>query len=481
MTPLDPGAQHEPAGPGGTPDGALAALPGVVVVPVPVDATARAVLVARVEALVGLEHPHLVAVRDAAAVRPGALDVRYARGDAADLPTVLAARGRLTAAESAGVLVAVAQALAALHSAGIAHGPLAAGDVVVRPDGVAALRPRAALPPEGWSPADDVRALAAAVGDRAGAADDAEALRAALRAARHEDPHLRPEAGTLAARVHEACPPAPLRLPDPATLVAAALTEARAAARGPAPAPARRRPRRAATRRAATRRAATRRAPRAGARPSRAGSRRLRLPVALGGAALVAGVLTGALLELRPGPVGEGGPSAGPAGPTVSSAPHSADAGRGGDPARAVAADPTRDEARPADAAAALTQRRLDLLAGAVGDVGAVAAPGSDAYVADAALRDRLAAEGPRPVRPRATVHRAEVVAPGPGAHATADAADDGGGTGADAAVRVEYEVEAHQQRGADGDVTQVPASERRTATLVLRWTAAGWRVAAVS
>jgi hypothetical protein len=455
MTHLDPAT---PPGPGGTP-GTLAAAPGVVVVPVPVDATARAGLAARIEALVGLEHPHLVAVRDATAVRPGALDVRYARGDAADLPTVLAVRGRLTAAESAGMLVAVAQALAALHSAGLAHGPLAAGDVAVRPDGAAALRPRAAPPPEGWSPADDVRALAVAVGDLLGAetADDAGALHAALRPARHEDPRLRPEAGTLAATVHEACPPAPLRLPDPATLVAAALTEARAAARRPAPV--RRRPRQAAGR--------TRAGRRAGARPPGDRRRRPRLPVALGGAALAAGVLTGALLELRPGQVGEA--ERVPAGEAPAVTAHEPGHADGADRARAVAADPTRDEARPAAAAAALTQRRLDLLAGAVADVGAVAAPGSDAYAADAALRDRLAAEGPRPVRPRATVHRSEVV---DGVRGTA---------GGSAAVRVEYVVEAHEQRGPGEEVTRVPASEHRTATLVLRWTAAGWRVAAVS
>jgi len=486
VTHLDPA----PSGPGGPP-----AAPGVVVVPVPVDAAARAALAARVEALVGLEHPHLVAVRDAAATRPGALDVRYARGDAADLPTVLAARGRLTAPEAAGVLVPVAQALAALHSAGLEHGPLVAADVAVRPDGAAALRPRAGSPPEGWTAADDVRALAGLVGELLGpagpgrgpgsgpgAGDDAGALRATLRHALDADPRLRPEAGTLAARVHEACPPAPLRLPDPATLVAAALTGARTAARGPAPAPARRRPRRpGADGRAGGgsrpgARTGARRARRAGGpRPSGPGRRTARggrrLPVLLGGAALAAGVLTGAVLELRPGSPAAEGTAAAPLAASPTGSPSTTPSttptgGRGG----GAASDPTRDAARPEAAAAALTQRRLDLLAGAVADVGAVDAPGSAAYAADAALRDRLASEGPLPVRPRATVHDTAVV----------DVDGAGGADGADAAVRVGYVVEAHRQRGAGGEVVQVPASQPRTAILALRWTAAGWRVVAV-
>ena len=128
--------------------------------------------------------------------------------------------------------------------------------------------------------------------------------------------------------------------------------------------------------------------------------------------------------------------------------------------------DPILDPARPADAAAALTERRLDLLAAEDPDIAAVDLPGSPAYDADLALLAQFRDAGVRPVEPRATV-TAVVETPGPDPERTT--------------VRVEYVVEAHDQVAADGTRTEVPASGPHTATLDLEWTDDGWRVTAVA
>ncbi|QAY62937.1 hypothetical protein ET495_06430 [Xylanimonas allomyrinae] len=125
---------------------------GTVVVPVPADAAAREVLTARVAALTDVRHAHLVPVVEARATRPGTLDVVLASGEAADVPAVLAVRGRLAPAEAAAVGVNVAQAMAALHAAGLTHGPLEPRDVVLRPGGAPALRPRPGPRPRSGRP-----------------------------------------------------------------------------------------------------------------------------------------------------------------------------------------------------------------------------------------------------------------------------------------------------------------------------------------
>lgn len=462
--------------------------------PVPTDAAARDALTARVAALADVRHPHLVAVLEARTVRPGALDVVHARGEVADLPAVLAVRGRLAPAEAAALGVHAAQALAAMHAAGLVHGPVEPADIVLRAGGAPALRPRAVLPPEEWTPAEDVRALARLVEGLLGSrpvvpgavgaldgdpvADPEGALRAALAPALAADPRRRPEAGTLAALLDGACEPADIRLPDPATLAGAALAGARRAAApeagglaalGGVP------------RRFRDVRAVGRQGSRIGLRgsgtaPGREGlgrrgawwgPRSVRLPrwgalrpaLVVVGVGLAVGLMTGAALELR-GPE----PAAVPLGaqevvsPPASTAPAPAFAEQ-------TAADPTRDRDRPEAAAATLTQRRLDLLAGAVTDVGVVDLVGSPAHAADTALLAQLAGSGMRLDGPRAAVSGAVVAA-----------AD-----GTTARVRLEYVVEAHAQVTADGTRTLVPASRRHSATLALRWTAGGWRVESVA
>ncbi|WP_148220723.1 hypothetical protein [Xylanimonas cellulosilytica] len=502
--------------------------PGVVVVPVPADAAARAALTARVTTLTGVRHPHLAAVVEVRTDDDGALGVVHQRGEAADLPAVLAVRGRLAPGEAAAVGVHVAQALAALHAAGLAHGPLEAPDVVLRPGGSPALRPRATVPPEEWTPAEDVRAAARLVDNLLGSrplagapagpldgdplADPDGALRGALAAALGADARRRPEAGTLAALIDAACEPTSVRLPDPATLAGAALAGLRrgqeAAAAGD---PSTRRFR--ATRTAGAR---ARRDGSTGARPRTGrvqpttrrvrgwrglGMRRaaLRPALVVAGIGVTVGAMTGAALEFRDDLPWAGGgasvaasdggetvavsaapsasaapstsaaPSASAA-PSTSAAPSASAAPMGGGEDRADAdepgrADATLDRGRPEAAAVELTQRRLDVLAGESDDLASVDVAGSPAHEADTALLAELRTSGTRPEQPRASVTGTTVVS-----------VDD------DAArVRIEYVVEAHEQVADDGTRTAVPASGRQTVTLELRWTDAGWRVATVA
>ncbi|GAB2474325.1 hypothetical protein GCM10007967_32150 [Xylanimonas ulmi] len=486
--------------------------------PVPADAAARAALTARVTALTGVRHAHLVAVLGAGTTRPGVLDVVYARGEAADLPTVLAVRGRLTPAEAAAVGVNLAQALAALHAAGLSHGPIEPCDVVLRAGGAPALRPRTVAPPEEWTTAQDVRSLARLVdgllgsrpvtpgpgspfdGDRV--VDPDGALRAALGPALGADPRARPEAGTLAALVDAACEPKDLRLPDPATLAGAALAGTRRAAptSGPAPRPVRR-PRDARPGRQAA--SGSRRvvggppthdgntrpqpdSPRRGGGPGRAGRERrrwaprwpdraaLRPAAVVVSVGLTVGLMTGAGLTWRDhgARAMAGGPTATPSAPppdapsqTPEAAPTSGSLASAPQPLRASTVDPTLDRDRPGDAATVLTQRRLDLIAGAAGDLTAVNVVGSAAERADSELLAQFAAQHVRPEGPRATVRAVDVVAE----------------DGSTAHVRIEYVIEAHAWVAADGTRTTVAASPRRISTLSLRWTSDGWRVEGVA
>lgn len=430
-------------------DGVPAApAPGTVVVPVPVDAVARDALTARLAALAAVRHPHLVSVLDVRTVRAGAIDVVLARGEAADLPAVLAVRGRLSPGEASAVGVNVAQALAALHAAGLVHGRLEPADVVLRSGGAPALRPRVTTPPEEWMPADDVRALARLVdvllGSRAARGtgdpvlDPEGALRNALAPALAADGRRRPEAGTLAALLDAACEPTEIRLPDPATLAAAALTGGRRSVVGPVDEP------------GSLPRARRPVAPRP-ARPRRPVPR---VAVVVVGVGLAVGLMTGAALQMRP--AAEAAEARGTSGPA---------AGLATTPSPAPTPDVVLDRSQPAQAAAALTQRRLDLLAGVAEDVSAVDVEGSPAHDADTALLAQLAKAGTRPVEPRATVTSTEVVAE----------------DGTRLQVQVEYRVEAHTQRAADGTPTQVPPSPPQVSTLALLWTSQGWRVEGVA
>ena len=466
--------------------------------PIPTDAGARDALLERVRALAALRHPCVEPVVAVDVRDDGALGLRRG-GGAADLPTVLAVRGRLTSREAAGVLVTVARGLAALHSAGLRQGSVGAPDVVVDPGGGALLRPRADLggadaaggaaddPADGE--AADVHALATLVADLLGdrSDDDAAALRAVLAPALAPDPRVRPEAGTLAAQADAAVAAEPVRLPEPATLAAAALGRRPAVPAGEGtavPAPRRRAVRRADGGRVG--RPASRSARRTTS-PHRGGTTRRVLGLA--GAVGVVVVLTAVAVQVRAPAGGDGphGPAVASVGPSSATSP-AADAedtpaaGHGSaqdDPAQDDAAqiDPTQDRADPGAAAAELTRRRVALLAASDPDPdrwGAVDVPGSPAYAADVALLEDAARSGTRVRGAEARVDdaRAEVAgAGGSDGQRDDDAAD----------VVVRYAVTAHEQVAADGTVTAVPATEVRTATLRLAWTPDGWRVAEVS
>lgn len=469
----------------------------VVRVLIPAEALARDALLQRLDVLAALDHPHVARVLGLTPHGAGALEVRIARPDAADLPTALVARAPLTPAEASCVVVTVAQALAALHSAGLTQGSVDAGDVLLRPDGTPFLRPRLDLPgpvpadPEAFATgaSDDVRSLAAMVAALL-PRGTAPALEAELARALAADLRDRPEAGTLAARVHAALPPEPVRVPEPAALVSAALTGQHPVV-APRP-PGRRRatlpfahPRgvaggrearggrvRAALARPAVLIGAAGSAGRAG--PARsAGPRRGRggRPPQVGH--MLVAVLVGVLSGLGVGAIGSM-TLAGAAGPAEAGLAPDAVTRQGG-----TSTDPVLDPADPETAAATLTARRLALLAGATSDLTAVDAPGSAALAADAALVANLTMSGTTIVGATAEVTSAQVVG-----HSERDGAAsrgrDGAQTPGEVDVVVGYEVAAHTQVGADGRETQVPASGPRTATLTLAWTDAGWRVVAV-
>jgi hypothetical protein len=457
----------------------------VTTVAVPAEAASRDALLHRVRVLAAADHPALVAVTGAELRPDGALAVAREGGEAADLATVLAVRGRLTAPEAAGVLVAVAQALAALHSAGVAHGPVAPRDVVLDRHGRARLLPR--LEPARADGADgfaeDVRSAARLVGEVLGADDgaredrsddDATALRSVLASALATDPRVRPEAGTLAAWAHDAVVPAPVCLPEPATLAAASLGGMRSAAPAEPAAAAgtssdlHRRAFAGTTARRAVGRSSgdvrgesARRRAAGGRRLGGPGSGTLRAAGVVLAVVLGVGAATAVALQVdvpdRPALVADG--------PLVS---ESRAAAAGGDDSSTSAGDPTHDRADPAAAAAELTRRRVGLLASP--DAGtdaltAVSIPGSAAFDADTALLERIAGEGTSTAGAAAVVHTTEVVE-----RLSGDRAD----------VVVTYALTAHEQRTA-GATTTVPASGTRTARLTLVWTDDGWRVEAVS
>lgn len=437
------------------------------VLTVPADAAARTALLERLRLLATVDHPGLEPVGTAATGPDGALHVPRGDGTATDLPTVLAVRGRCDASEAAGIAVAVAQGLAALHSEGIVHGPPAVSDVVVALDGRPRLRPRLDCPDEALGEADDVHGLALLVDSLVDPSDTDEnvALRAALAPALAGDPRVRPEAGTLAAQVDGALAPGPVRLPEPAVLAAAALGRGRGPERAGAP------DRGARHRRArmprtgeqeTVRRRADRRSRRGRSRRvRRAGVSMWRAGLGVTGVVVVVAALVGVGLHLA-------GPEGPPAEASTVQGPGAREPGVQGSPAtgtdeRAGAAgeDLTRDRADPAEAAAELTRRRAELLTGDRA-VDEVSLAGSAAHRVDIELVERAERSG-------TTVTGAELTV-------TSARATQGPADGA-AEVVVEYVVGPHEQVADDGSTVYVEAGEQQTATLTLVWTSDGWRV----
>lgn len=203
--------------------------------------TARPELRARVAALAALDHPHVAAVGPLLELREGSAVALQAEVVGPDLATVARARGPWRPGEVVTLVVPLAQGLAALHDAGVTHGDVSPGNVVLEHDGRPVLvdlvcgaraaelgTPGLAAPerPRGAEPAGDVHALGrlalALLGDGPGGDSGPEpgrqALRAVLEAACAVDPARRPRAAELAEQVYATCPAQPVHLPDAAVL-----------------------------------------------------------------------------------------------------------------------------------------------------------------------------------------------------------------------------------------------------------------------
>ena len=214
----------------------------------------RAALRARVDALAHLAHPHVARVAPLLELRDGSAVALQAEVVGPDLATVCRARGPWRPGEVVTLVVPLAQAVAALHAGGVAHGDVSPGNVVLERDGRPVLvdlvcgawgrelgtpglsAPERAL---GAGPAGDVHALGRlglallehdgvdpehdgidpeVVATVRSASLGAARLREVLEAAASPDPAVRPDAATLAERAYAACEPEPVRLPDAAVL-----------------------------------------------------------------------------------------------------------------------------------------------------------------------------------------------------------------------------------------------------------------------
>ena len=401
----------------------------------------------------------------------------------ADLAVVLGARGGLTRDEAARLLDDLGGALAHLHERGMAHGDVAAANVIVSTDGHPVLidllggaletgtRTSAAPEREAGAPASaaaDVYSLAALLRQcAAGSPALAERLDRVLPDALDADPESRPSARDLAARAPEIGRPGTIELPDGARLAAGALRAATA------------RP---------TRNVASRRGRGRGVRhPVRpwgpeghpAGRRRragrlglvlLVIVLAVGAGALVRGRLPGWTRGADAVPVTAALPSSeDPARTEAAEVP-------GATTGPETEATPTR-EAADAEATSDMMPVVVELslardTALNEGDAVALASttvPGSPAALADEALLAAIIDSGEQIEGLSTTVHSATGVPVG------REAAESW--TGA-TAVRVSQSQAPSVRIAADGSRREVPAQARREVVLVL--VPDPWRVAEV-
>jgi len=169
--------------------------------------------------LVRFRHPHALPVDAVLPATPGRVAVRTPVPPSLTLAALLVERRALTAGEVVTVGVPVAEALAAAHDAGLAHGDLEASDIAVDEHGRPLLLGLgiSGIGGQATAPADDVatlaRLLTGLLGDTPG--PNADAVRAALAPALAGHPVGRPTAAALARALGRACLAAPLRLAPP--------------------------------------------------------------------------------------------------------------------------------------------------------------------------------------------------------------------------------------------------------------------------
>jgi hypothetical protein len=197
---------------------------------VPLAAVLDDALAGRAARLAGLRHPHVAAMRELVVLGPGRLGLLVEHLSDLTLAALGRARAPLSDEEAVTLAVPLAQALSALHEAGLAHGALTAQDVVLTADGRPVLVGLRAVLLGGGEVGDDVPRLLATVLDAMPGAD------ADLLAWSDDDePSLRQVLDRLvaggtatAADVVDACfattAPAAIRLPDGGALAGALLT-----------------------------------------------------------------------------------------------------------------------------------------------------------------------------------------------------------------------------------------------------------------
>ncbi|MEN0129670.1 MAG: hypothetical protein AAGC49_09540 [Brevundimonas sp.] len=89
----------------------------------------------RLDVLRGVRHPHLCELIDASQISEGRIALLVEHVPGLTVAEVRASRVPLSDGEGVTLVVPVLQALAAMHGAGLVHGPVTASSVIVRPDG----------------------------------------------------------------------------------------------------------------------------------------------------------------------------------------------------------------------------------------------------------------------------------------------------------------------------------------------------------